>query len=97
MKGGKAFTAEYLGPILDPLLSSMTIVSGLFSDIAALHGRMQSMVDPCSHEQLERKLKLLCQRLNSNEDASVGRPCDLSTTFSLAYVASSGMRLDRKG
>ena len=95
-KGGKTFASKYLGPIIDPLLRSMTVVDGLFSDLASILGRMQSIDTLYPYDDLKSKMESLCERLSSRGKASRGRYHGQPTTFSVVYAAPKTIKLERK-
>ena len=95
-KGGKTFATKYLGPIIEPLLRSMTIVNGLFSDLASMLGRMQSVDNLYSYDGLRSKLESLCKRLTSQDRTPKGRYNGQPTSFSVVYAAPKTVKLERK-
>lgn len=63
-KGAETFKSLYLGPILEPLLRSMTNSHNLSADIAMDLGRMAAVERMSSFESMKSKLNALLEKLN---------------------------------
>lgn len=64
--GGRTFMKDYLGPILDPLLRTVTVIHDLTSDLGKNLGTMTSVNYLDEYEQLAAHVEQFCTKLNSN-------------------------------
>jgi hypothetical protein len=65
--GGRTFMKEYLGPILDPLLRTITVVHDLSSDLGKNLGYMDAVNYLDEFEQLETSVRMFCGALNEGK------------------------------
>lgn len=63
--GAQTFAKSYVGPILDPLLREISILKGLNTNAAETLGRMKSIDGMLDFTEMERRLRRLCDSLNS--------------------------------
>lgn len=58
--GGRTFMHDYLGPVLDPLLRTLTVVHDLASDLGKSLGQMSSVAYLNEYESLKSQLEKFC-------------------------------------
>ncbi|KAF2998286.1 hypothetical protein E8E13_007189 [Curvularia kusanoi] len=64
--GGRTFMKEYLGPILDPLLRTVTVIHDLTSDLGRNLGTMTSIDYLDEYPQLAAHVETFCKKLNDS-------------------------------
>jgi hypothetical protein len=64
--GGRTFMKEYLGPILDPLLRTVTVIHDLTSDLGKNLGTMASVDYLDEYDQLAAHVEQFCKKLNGS-------------------------------
>jgi hypothetical protein len=92
--GAKTFANQYLGPILDPTLRSMCVVHGLSSEVSRTLGRMTAVDRLSEHEEVERKVRILCAQL-TQRSTSMHRFHGKRAAFQLSYSAKKKVHLSR--
>lgn len=95
-RGGQVFEAQYLGPVLDPLLRSMVVLNELSSEFSTSLGSMASVRSLYTFEDMHQKITSLCEALNGNTPSSADRLHGMQSLFSLAYASMQHVSLDRK-
>lgn len=62
--GARTFMRDYLGPVLDPLLRSITVVHELSADLGKNLGEMRAVPHLDEYGPLKAKLEQFCHKLN---------------------------------
>ncbi|GAB7366132.1 hypothetical protein MBLNU230_g7694t1 [Neophaeotheca triangularis] len=109
--GAQTFMQDYLGPILDPLLRTISVINGLSSDLASSLGRMNAAPTLPTFETMRRRLANLCTDLSNpqNTSNSVHRflhqnhshhstshsAKTKTTTYTLAHASAASVPLPR--
>lgn len=94
--GGQTFMHDYLGPVLDPLLRTMSVVDGLPANLCRSIGTMTAVPAMRSHASLHQAITSLCARLSQQEitahhfHSNGKRP-----HFSVSYSGSHRVHLPR--
>lgn len=70
--GGQNFMRNYLGPILDPLLRSITVVHDLSSDLGKSLGQMSSVRYLDEYEKLKHHVTRYCAAMSANGNGNNG-------------------------
>lgn len=65
-QGGRTFMKDFLGPILDPLLRTVTVIHDLTSDLGKNLGSMASVDYLDEYDQLAAHVEKFCKTLNGN-------------------------------
>lgn len=65
-KGGKTFTREYLGPIIDPLLRKLMISENLHGSLLDELGSMPAVKDLLSFEDMQARVQAFCSGLTAS-------------------------------
>lgn len=93
-QGGRTFMRDYLGPILDPLLRTVTVIHDLTSDLGKNLGYMSSVDYLDEYEQLAAHVETFCEKLN--ESSSCRRSSsDLPATYEVIQASKEEIILDR--
>ncbi|KAF2438021.1 hypothetical protein P171DRAFT_372554 [Karstenula rhodostoma CBS 690.94] len=69
--GARSFMQHYLGPILDPLLRSITVIHELSSELGKSLGQMSSVNYLDEYERLQDQVTRYCSRLSESDKNSV--------------------------
>lgn len=93
--GGRTFMREYLGPILDPLLRSITVTHDLSADLGISLGPMSSVEHLLEHDEARRRLQRLCENL-TQKSSSMQQFHRKEARFSIAHASKQEVFLDRK-
>lgn len=83
--GAETFLREYLGPILDPALRSMSVIQGFSTELNRTLGNMVSAHRLPDHETFHRRVAALCARLTQRASAAErfhGRRPKLALSYS---------------
>lgn len=91
--GAKTFMREYLGPILDPLLRSITVVHDLSSDLGKSLGRMIAVDRLAEYDTLHAELQKFCQKVNDNTPLTGS--ANKKTTYSVIHASKEEIMLER--
>lgn len=94
-KGGRTFTNDYLGPILEPLLRSIVVVNGFSADMGSSAGTMTSVAVLPDHDVMRLRIQNLCSTL-SQTSPRMEKFHRKQATFSLVYASKEEVKLDRK-
>lgn len=73
-KGGKTFTREYLGPIIDPLLRKLMISENLHGSLLDELGSMPAVVDLLSFEDMQARVQAFCSGLTASTSPGGSTP-----------------------
>ncbi|KAF2475480.1 uncharacterized protein BDR25DRAFT_310843 [Lindgomyces ingoldianus] len=92
--GARTFMNEYLGPVLDPLLRTITVVHELSSDLGKTLGTMTSVERLSEYEALHAAIGRFCDEL-SNGKASLHPSSNQISKYSLIHAAKEEMLLGR--
>lgn len=86
---------DYLGPVLDPLLRSVTVVHELSSSLGRNLGEMAAVEHLANYEALRNQVEQFLQKLNHGPSSftpgSSGR-----TSYTLIHAAKEDLILERK-
>ncbi|KAI9746891.1 MAG: hypothetical protein M1835_002335 [Candelina submexicana] len=82
--GGRKFTTDFLGPILDPILRAMVVVNEFSADLGNTLGRMEAVDQMLGFHQMKHSIINLCKDLSR------------STKYSLLYSGTEEVLLERK-
>ncbi|KAF2458698.1 hypothetical protein BDY21DRAFT_385177 [Lineolata rhizophorae] len=94
--GARTFMDDYLGPIIDPLLRSMTVVNGLTADLGTSLGRMRAVSQMLEFEELRSRLGSFCRRLSTTSSEVLRRFHSTNASYSLVHASRHEVFLDRK-
>ncbi|KAA8646420.1 uncharacterized protein ATNIH1004_007850 [Aspergillus tanneri] len=83
-RGALTFKAQYLGPILDPLLRQLVVVNELSADVGRYLGKMSAVAHMEDFDTMRNSLSQLCNALSSS-----------SSRFSIADARKGSAHLDR--
>ncbi|KAF2020144.1 hypothetical protein BU24DRAFT_431684 [Aaosphaeria arxii CBS 175.79] len=89
--GAQTFMRSYLGPVLDPLLRSMTIVHDLSSDLSKSLGPMKAVDRLPEYVQLDTRLRAFCNQLNQDEN----HLRTSGSTYSIIHASREEIVIDR--
>lgn len=64
--GGRTFMHDYLGPIIDPLLRTLTVVNELPSELSSSLGRMSAIAYLDEYESLKAEVERFCAALDAS-------------------------------
>ncbi|KAH8712106.1 hypothetical protein GQ44DRAFT_776302 [Phaeosphaeriaceae sp. PMI808] len=70
--GAKTFMQKYLGPIIEPLLRSVTVVHDLHSELGRSLGQMASVNYLNEYEQLAENVRTFCDLLSEHTNGQKG-------------------------
>jgi hypothetical protein len=71
--GARTFMQQYLGPILDPLLRTVTVVHDLHSELGRNLGQMGSVNYLDEYDHLEAKVRKYCEAMGERHASSETR------------------------
>jgi hypothetical protein len=94
-RGARTFMADYLGPIIDPILRSMIVINGFSSDMCQQLGRMDAVNDLLDHNDMKRQILQLCSSL-SQSSPGMERFHKIATNFDLVLSSTEEVKLERK-
>jgi len=83
-KGASTFKAQYLGPILDPLLRQLVVVNGLSADVGRYLGKLSTVSQMDDFATMKANIAALCESLSSP-----------SSKFQIADAGKASAPLDR--
>lgn len=92
--GGRTFMKDYLGPIIDPLLRTVTVIHDLTSDLGKNLGTMASVDYLDEYEQLAAHVERFCQKLNGG-DSSRKSISEQQATYEVIHASKEEAMLDR--
>jgi hypothetical protein len=81
--GAKTFMQQYLGPIIEPLLRTVTVVHDLHSDLGRSLGQMGSVNYLDEYEQLEAHVRSFCEKVAeraNSQQGSLNEQCSYEVT-----------------
>ncbi|KAF1848835.1 uncharacterized protein K460DRAFT_279172 [Cucurbitaria berberidis CBS 394.84] len=88
--GGRTFMQQYLGPILDPLLRTVTVVHDLHSELGRSLGQMSSVNYLDEYDQLEAHVRKFCQALGERQGHGAKK-----ANYEVIHAAKEEMVLER--
>ncbi|KAL6161333.1 hypothetical protein ACJQWK_08185 [Exserohilum turcicum] len=88
--GAKTFMRQYLGPILDPLLRTVTVVHELHSELGRNIGQMSSVNYLDQYDHLESQVRSFCAAMSER----TARP-DRKATYQVIHAAKEEVLLER--
>lgn len=86
--GARTFTQQYLGPILDPLLRTVTVVHDLHSELGRSLGQMSAVSYLDEYDQLEAQVRRFCHALGE-------RPGNGKSLYQVIHAKKEEMLLER--
>ncbi|KAF2841899.1 hypothetical protein M501DRAFT_904465, partial [Patellaria atrata CBS 101060] len=93
--GGNTFLKEYIGPVLDPILRTMVVVSGFSSELSSSLGKMTSVEHLMEFDVLETRISDFCKMLSTTSN-SLERFEKKKATFQLVHSAKEYVRPKRE-
>ncbi|KAF2732314.1 hypothetical protein EJ04DRAFT_513978 [Polyplosphaeria fusca] len=93
--GGRTFMRDYLGPVIDPLLRTVTVVHDLSSDLGNSLGHMSSVEKLMDFKHLQAAMEGFCERLGQRSSGSQGASTP-SPTYSVVHASKEEVVLDRQ-
>lgn len=88
--GARTFMQEYLGPILDPLLRTVTVVHDLHSELGRNLGQMGAVNYLDDYDHLETKVRKFCESLSERQSTG-----DAQFNYDVIHAAQEEMVLER--
>ncbi|KAL6707290.1 hypothetical protein ACN47E_004278 [Coniothyrium glycines] len=88
--GARTFMKQYLGPILDPLLRTLTVVHDLHSELGRNLGQMSSVNYLDEYDSLESQVRRFCNALSLRPDSSGKR-----AVYEVIHAAREQLVLER--
>lgn len=88
--GARTFMQQYLGPILDPLLRTITVVHDLHSELGRSLGRMGAVDYLDDYDHLESQIRNYCQALSERPGQNGSRP-----SYEVLHAAKEDILLER--
>lgn len=92
--GARTFMKDYLGPVLDPLLRSITVVHELSADLGKSLGQMSSVERFIEYPSLRTEIKKFCEQL-SEPSTSLQATSEKKSTYRLLHAAKEEIILSR--
>lgn len=93
--GARTFMRDYLGPVLDPLLRSVTVVHELSSSLGRNLGEMVAVEQLADYETLQSQIEQFLHKLN-NGPLSLTPGAKGRTSYSIIHSAREELTLERK-
>lgn len=94
--GGQTFVKDYLGPILEPLLRSMTIINELSAELGSTLHKMSAVDHLVSYDELRGSVEHFCRQLSSsNNNLSRFHP-ERKTSYQVIYSSKEEVAFDRE-
>jgi hypothetical protein len=93
--GAKTFMNSYLGPIIAPLLRSLTVVHDLTSDFGSAVGTMEASSQLPEYDRAKEQLENLCRILTANS-ANMERFGKKPLDFDLMYAKREEVMVPRQ-
>jgi hypothetical protein len=87
--GAKTFMRDYLGPIIDPLLRSLTVVNELPSELCSSLGRMSSVAYLDEYDSLRSQFERFCTNLGENSSR------DKKAVYTVIHASKEEAPLER--
>ncbi|KAF2095745.1 hypothetical protein NA57DRAFT_44139 [Rhizodiscina lignyota] len=94
--GGKTFVTEYLGPVLEPLLRSMSIINELSSDLGSSLHHMAAADHMTSYAELAASVEHFCRQLSTSSNALSRFHPDRKTSYSIIYSSKEEVAISRE-
>ncbi len=88
--GGRTFMQQYLGPILDPLLRTITVIHDLHSELGKNLGHMAAVDYLEEFDQLKMQIEKFCKVLATRYNNSSNQ-----VTYNIVYSEKQNIVLDR--
>jgi hypothetical protein len=88
--GAKTFMRQYLGPILDPLLRTVTVVHELHSELGRDIGQMSSVNYLDDYDHLEVQVRKFCQAMSERYTRA-----DKRATYQVIHAGKEEVLLER--
>ncbi|KAF2024301.1 hypothetical protein EK21DRAFT_78991 [Setomelanomma holmii] len=92
--GAKTFMQQYLGPIIEPLLRTVTVVHDLHSELGRSLGQMVAVNYLDEFERLEANVKSFCEKIAGNGNSQPGSS-ESRSTYEIIHSAKEEIVLSR--
>lgn len=93
--GARTFMRDYLSPVLDPLLRTVTVVHDLSSDLGKAVGHMSSVEHLSEYDNLHAEMVRFCNRLSEGPSSLSVSP-ERRATYTIIHAAKEGIVLPRE-
>jgi hypothetical protein len=98
--GAQTFMHDYLGPILDPLLRSITVVHELSADMGKSLGQMTSVERLIEYPSLYDEIERFCEKLSEPGEPRAGvnlyPTSERKAHYSILHAAKEEIRMSRE-
>jgi hypothetical protein len=84
--GAKTFMQKYLGPIIEPLLRSVTVVHDLHSELGRSIGQMSSVDYLDEYDNLEQHVRSFCAKVTEQANSQKNH-ADVPCTYEVIHAA----------
>ncbi|KAK2761215.1 hypothetical protein FQN54_001736 [Arachnomyces sp. PD_36] len=95
-QGALNFKANYLGPVLDPLLRQLVVVNELSADMGRAMARMASVSQMEDYETMKSNVTRLCQKLSQRSEDSKSSDSCSGSQYTLIHADKGEVHLNRK-
>jgi hypothetical protein len=92
--GAKTFMDKYLGPVIEPLLRSATVVHDLHSELGRSIGQMAAVNYLDEYEKLEEHIRSFCSKVTAHTNSSGTNP-DQNCSFEVIHAAKEEIAPNR--
>lgn len=93
--GARTFMQHYLGPIIEPLLRTVTVVHDLHSELGRSLGQMVAVNYLDEYESLERHVRSFCGNLNQNGSNGQRSNVNYKCSYQVIHAAKEEIKLER--
>lgn len=90
-KGAQTFRGQYLGPVIDPLLRTVTVVHDLHSELGRNLASMDAMNYLDDYDRLEDRMRKFCSALSERQSST-----SEAATYEVIHAAREERILERK-
>jgi hypothetical protein len=92
--GAKTFMQQYLGPIIEPLLRTVTVVHDLHSELGRSLGQMASVNYLDEYERLEANVRSYCNKIAERTNSQISN-VEEQCSYEIIHAAKEEMMLKR--
>jgi hypothetical protein len=93
--GARTFMQRYLGPIIEPILRTVTVVHDLHSELSRNLGQMVAVDYLDEYQDLEARLRAFCNQLNENAKEQRHSSED-GCSYEIIHAAKEEILLERE-
>jgi hypothetical protein len=93
--GALTFMRDYLGPVLDPLLRTVTVVHDLTSQLGKSLGQMSAVDHLAEYDTLHAEMQRFCQRLSKGSSPSLSASPIPAATYTIIHASKEEVVLER--